>query len=102
MKINETVIKSDEEFLNLLDELINFFKEKKVTQVATNSDLVLLDKLFNIKEIAIGNRPLKTKQENYISLQRVLDDMTSIAITETGKKIYEIVYYFSFIYKIPN
>jgi len=99
MKINETEIKSDKDFLCVLDEVITLFDGKKN---APSGELLLLDKLINIREIARGNRHLKTKQENYISLQRVLDDMTSIAITATGKKIYEIAYYFSFIYKLPD
>ncbi len=100
MKKNETKIKSDKDFLTSLDELIMLFEDKREKGISTHRELFLLDKLINFKEIAIGNRLLKTKQENYISLQRVLDDMTSIAITETGKKIYDVVYYFSYIYKL--
>lgn len=100
MKPNKTEIKSDKDFLNSLDELITLFEGKSEKRTSTPGELLLLDKLINIREIAIGNRPLKTNQENYISLQRVLDDITSIAITETGKKIYEIAYYFSYVYKI--
>jgi len=102
MKTNETEIKSDKDFLTSLDELIKLFEEKSKIRTSTPGELLLLDKLINIREIAIGNRPLKTKQEDYISLQRLLDDMTSIAITETGKKIYDIAYYFSYIYKLPR
>ncbi|NLL20022.1 MAG: hypothetical protein GX262_13560 [Clostridia bacterium] len=102
MNPNETEIKSDEDFLIILGELITLFEGRNEKRTATHGELLLLDKLINIREIARGKRPLKTKQENYISLQRVLDDMTSIAITDTGKKIYEIVYYFSYVYKIPG
>ena len=102
MRKNETSIKDDIDFLDVLNEIIILFENNKRIQTATSGELLLLEKLFNIRELVLGNKPMKTKQENHISLQRILDDMPSIAVTPEGKRIYDIAYYFAYIYRFSK
>ena len=91
MKKNVTRIRNDKDFLKCIEELIDYYRE----------DDFLLEKLISIKDIANGNEFLKKEQKKYLSLQRVLDDM-GFGHSDIENKFYEMIYYFAYIYKIPN
>ena len=100
--MNVTNIKDDNSFLMGLDKIVEILKNKQVLGVITKSELYILNDLIELKQLALGERKLLMPQEKYISFQRSLDEMTSIGRTEIGRTIYELIYYFAYIYKIPN
>ena len=102
MKKNVTNIKDDKSFIEIINDIINLYKSKIDSNSIIESELVVYNEMIKIKDIALGKEKIKTSQENYISIQRVLDDMPSIGTTPIGEKIYDLVYYFAFVYKIPK
>jgi len=101
MKNNVTNIKDDVSFIKIVNEIITLFKDKIDDDNIIKSELVIYNKLVKIRDIALGKEKMNMSQEKYISLQRVLDDMPSVGITPIGEKIYELAYYFAYIYKMP-
>jgi len=86
---NVTHIKSDKQFLDQLDETIYELSE-------TSSHEYFVNKLINLKEIALRRSELKMPQEKYISLLRALDETGKFSRSPLGNKIAELINYFAF------
>lgn len=102
MKKNVTNIKNDKLFIKKINEIIKLYDNKRDEDNISEAELFVCSKLKKIRDVAIGDEELKMPQEKYISFQRALDDMPSIGMTDIGETIYELIYYFAYIYKITS
>lgn len=97
MKKNVTNISDDISFLKELSKVIEVMESKKDKEGLEGAEGTVLGYLRRIYNIAKGNEPLKGKQEDYISIQRVLSDDPELFM---NKKVGELSYYFSYFFKI--
>ena len=97
MKKNVTRIMDDDSFLIELSCAIEALELKKKENGLEGTENTILQYLKKIFDIAIGREPLKGKQEDYISIQRVLSDDPE---TPMCQKINELSYYFSYLFKL--
>jgi hypothetical protein len=97
MKKNITNISDDISFLKELSKAIEAMESKKDKEGLEGAEDTVLRYLKRIYGIAKGNEPLKGKQEDYISIQRVLSDDPELYMNQ---KVGELSYYFSYFFKL--
>jgi len=99
MRENVTNIPNDNSFLEELDKTIELFINKENNENLIGAENTILQYLLLISKIAKKQESLKGKQENYISIQRVLSDDPELFMCD---KVSELSYYFAYIYKLPE
>lgn len=97
MRKNITGISDDVSFLRELSNVIKVMESKKNRIGLEGSEKTILHYLNRIYDIVMKKEPLKGKQEDYISIQRVLSDDPELLMNQ---KISELSYYFSYLFKL--
>ena len=97
MKENVTRIMDDNSFLNELSCVIEALESKEKENGLEGAENTILQYLKRIFDIAIGKEPLIGKQEDYISIQRVLSDDPNLLMCD---RIGDLSYYFSYLFHI--
>ncbi len=97
MKENVTRIMDDNSFLNELSCVIEALESKEKENGLEGAENTVLQYLKRIFDIARGKEPLIGKQEDYISIQRVLSDDPNLLMCD---RIGDLSYYFSYLFKL--